>query len=383
MERKLLVLVILFIVPGKGSDVETNSTVSSSSLDHELTMRGLKVVSYNLQKDYLRSKEYHQVMSTEIEDIRNMVQNTETLVMRQASMLSIVEAQLKKLSKTVELMDEVPGIKSGLELLSYNISRVLSDTSKIYRAQQTLATTKALNDFLLQLGGDQLWSNTTSRMLTLLPLELPQSCTDIGDVRSGVNRIHPPGFNNSFEVYCDQNYLNGGWTVIQNRFDGSLNFYRGWNEYENGFGSLRGEFWLGLKKIHEFTYARQHELHIVMEDFDGKTVVAKYSYLLVGGPEEKYALNSLGTYSGDAGDSLSIAVKQKFSTIDSDNDSYEGNCAKTFMGAWWHKACHESNLNGLYLKGERKESSTMMCWKAFRGYNYGLKRSRMMIRPVN
>lgn len=181
-------------------------------------------------------------------------------------------------------------------------------------------------------------------MLTLEAKQLPQFCADVGALRSGVQRIHPqPGFKDSFEVYCDQTYLEGGWTVIQNRFDGSVNFYRGWNEYEHGFGNLRdGEFWLGLSKIHELTYSKKHELHIVMEDFDGKTVVAKYSHMQVGGPEEKYALNSLGTYSGDAGDSLSYAVSSMFSTLDSDNDAHApDNCAVQYKSGWWMAACHE------------------------------------------
>ena len=63
---------------------------------------------------------------------------------------------------------------------------------------------------------------------------------------NGVYKINPDGLG-EFEVYCDQKTAGGGWTVFQKRQDGSVDFYRPWNDYKRGFGNLNGEFWLGLK----------------------------------------------------------------------------------------------------------------------------------------
>ncbi|XP_053692583.1 microfibril-associated glycoprotein 4-like [Sabethes cyaneus] len=208
---------------------------------------------------------------------------------------------------------------------------------------------------------------------------LPQTCAEISDRRSGPYRIQPQaGFSDPFVVYCDQEYEGGGWMIIQNRYDGSVEFFRGWKEYETGFGDLRGEYWLGMKKIYELTSVKPHELHIMLEDFDGKIVTALYDRFVIGGPETSYVLRSLGNYTGTAGDSLRHHEGMKFSAFDNDNDKTSRNCAEVYKGAWWYNDCLQSNLNGQYLKGQTE--SAAMSWDKFRGLNYGLKRSRMMIR---
>ena len=37
--------------------------------------------------------------------------------------------------------------------------------------------------------------------------------------------------------------------VFQRRMNGKENFYRGWAEYQEGFGNVEGEFWLGTISI--------------------------------------------------------------------------------------------------------------------------------------
>ena len=54
-------------------------------------------------------------------------------------------------------------------------------------------------------------------------------------------------------MYCDQTTAGGGWTVIQEKMDGSVNFNRTQDDYKHGFGNLVGEFWLGLDKINRLT----------------------------------------------------------------------------------------------------------------------------------
>ena len=84
--------------------------------------------------------------------------------------------------------------------------------------------------------------------------------------------------------------------MVQKRLDGSVNFYRGWDDYKQGFGNLSGEFWLGLDKIHRLT-RKLSKLRVDLEDFSGNTAFAQYNLFEVGGEGNQYRL-STGTYSG-------------------------------------------------------------------------------------
>ena len=205
-------------------------------------------------------------------------------------------------------------------------------------------------------------------------------CSDLlksGQTQSGVYSIDPDG-KGSFDVYCDMRTDGGGWTVFQRRQDGSLDFYRGWNDYKSGFGNLRAEFWLGNDKIHRLTASRVScSLRMELEDWNGVRVYAKYGGFNIGDEQAKYRLE-VNSYSGTAGgDSLAYHNNMAFSTKDRDYDNYSGNCAVSFTGAWWYNACHNANLNGKYLGNKRDNRGIR--WSAFRG-SLSLKSIEMKLR---
>ena len=154
----------------------------------------------------------------------------------------------------------------------------------------------------------------------------------------------------------------GGWTVFQRRQDGSVDFYRNWTDYENGFGDLTGEFWLGLSKIHRLTKEGSNTLRVDLGDFEGNTANANYSTFSISDGSTEYIL-TVGGYSGTAGDSLDSHNGSRFTTRDNDNDlRSENNCAQLFTGAWWYNDCYASNLNGLYFNTETTNIQSINWW---------------------
>ncbi|KAH3777288.1 hypothetical protein DPMN_178728 [Dreissena polymorpha] len=178
----------------------------------------------------------------------------------------------------------------------------------------------------------------------------------------------------------------GGWTVFQRRFNGSVDFYRNFTDYENGFGFVDGEYWLGLKYIHEIASQGGNQLRIDIVRSDGSTGYDVYDNSSIeSGPNYTIHVGSRLRFSGIfEGYSLkqgngyaSSPDGHSFSTYDHDTDSDRGNCASDFHGGWWYNSCYIFNPNGLYQPGSRNNSEHM----AYAGEE-GLKATTLMFKSI-
>ena len=182
---------------------------------------------------------------------------------------------------------------------------------------------------------------------------------------------------------------NGIWTIIQRRFDGSVNFYRNWTDYKEGFGDLTCEYWLGNDAIHQITSRANYTLKIYLTDWDNVTVYAKYDVFRIAAEANGYRL-TIGGYSGDAGDSLTNSILGShngymFSTKDRDNDGLANFAlAEYFSGAWWYGGPSTSSLNGKYHFGPIVSMSFSngygIWWDEYSPYRYSIKETKMLIK---
>ncbi|XP_050080767.1 ficolin-1-like [Anopheles maculipalpis] len=305
------------------------------------------------------------------------------MTLTESRILERIELLGDKINKFNERVDElkrdISSIQLGLsEPKDQTIpSKTISSSCTQRKADEMFNTTQQLFRNL----SDQLQHLSTSTEKRMINLEhqlvrLPED-TGVYFMRPNTN------FLLNFTVsrdWTNNHGFGGNWIVFQRRQNGSLNFYRNWTEYREGFGDVRGDHWLGLDKLHAIVKVRQHELLIVLEDFDGVIAYAHYDDFKIGNETEKYVIKSVGRYKGTAGDSFSSHKDELFSTYDQDNDKHTANCAEWTSGAWWFYKCHQCHLNGEYFTGNLDRPAGIM-WYGFR-VKKSLKSSRMMVRPA-
>ncbi|XP_029467964.1 fibrinogen beta chain-like [Rhinatrema bivittatum] len=254
-----------------------------------------------------------------------------------------------------------------------------------------------------------------------IPVVSGKECEDIyrkGGETSEMYLIQPNDFIKPYKVYCDMVTQNGGWTLIQNRQDGSVNFGRTWDAYKNGFGNIAtdggkgicdmpGEMWLGNDKISQLSKLGATEVLFEMEDWDGKKVSAQYKGFTVQNEANKYQLSVSG-YQGTAGNTLLEGASQLFgenrtmtihnamffSTYDRDNDGWDHadpskQCSREDGGGWWYNRCHSCNPNGRYYWNghyswdmAKHGTDDGIVWMNLQGPWYSMKVMRIKCRPV-
>jgi len=350
-------------------------------------------------------KEQHKTTQTFLQQMKKQLNHVEDGInILQGNKTSLKETTKEMETILREVKKQLTHVKDDISIIKENSTLVKKPDRKIESVLQEIKNqlNQMQNDINILKGKKtpvKTQNNKTETLLQQMKKQFTQLQDDIniiktavvkvgkncaelyksGQTISGVYTIDPDG-SGAFNAFCDQTTAGGGWTVFQKRLDGSVNFYRGWADYKNGFGNLKGEFWLGLDKIHRLTKTK-NRLRVDLEDTTGKTAYAEYDMFAVTSEKTKYKL-SIGSYSGTAGDSLSWHRGQSFSTKDQDNDSHSRNCAVSFKGAWWYTSCHHSNLNGQYHHGKHSSYADGVNWYHWKGHYYSAKRAEMKIRSV-
>uniref|UniRef100_A0A1I8MFB2 Fibrinogen C-terminal domain-containing protein n=1 Tax=Musca domestica TaxID=7370 RepID=A0A1I8MFB2_MUSDO len=334
-----------------------------------LTRRGVDELL--VEMNILRKTKRQAVYSSQQQQLPPQQQQQQS-----ASPMPISDSQ--KLDALATLLTSTRGAINALHSqLQANVTRLMQQTGNLQRRVNNLVRRQQNQGAIVSVPNFYATANSQQPLTT--------SCAQGIAPINGILKLQLTPTSDPFYVACEDQLAGGGWTVILNRFNGDINFQRGWLEYKHGFGNLAGEFFIGMEKLYALTASAIHELLITLEDFQNHSRYARYNLFAIGNEMESYELKLLGKYEGDAGDSLTYHAGSKFSTFDNDNDGcVDCNCAQSHKGAWWYNWCDKSNLMGPYhaTDYDKIEQYRGIYWHEWLGGNYSLRAVKMMIRPV-
>uniref|UniRef100_A0A3Q3KEP0 Fibrinogen C-terminal domain-containing protein n=1 Tax=Monopterus albus TaxID=43700 RepID=A0A3Q3KEP0_MONAL len=249
----------------------------------------------------------------------------------------------------------------GLQTEKQKLQELLEKQNQLVNQLQGKLGSSTLNSTLLQ-RHQVLLTDTVQQLLAMvnhcneisnMPKEEPinfRDCAEIlrsGVTESGIYSIRLPNSTQTVKVFCEMQTRGGGWTVLQHRRNGSVDFHRGWREYKivSSYGSV---------------YSTGQDVPITI-----------------------HGLHAEG-FTGTAGRTSSLThTGTQFSTKDRDNDRCTCKCAQLASGGWWFEACGPSNLNGIYYPAS---SSVVryngIKWYYWKGPNLRATMTTMMVRPT-
>ncbi|KAK7125192.1 hypothetical protein R3I94_019284 [Phoxinus phoxinus] len=258
------------------------NSLSTNKLEKQLMIQINEINKIHDKNGFLEEKmqEMEDRHQQELEVVREEKLSLQALVSRQSSVIRELEDQL---------------------------TRASGNTSVLQTQQQDLMeTVRSLIQLCNRDAGTALVPNSTKQADEERKF---RDCADLyqaGFQKNGVYTINISP-QETKKVFCNMESAGGGWTVIQRREDGSVDFQRTWKEYKMGFGSVSAEHWLGNEFVHILTNQRQFGLRVELSDWDGHQAFSQYDSFHIDSEKHNYRL-FLKSHSGTAGRQSSLAI---------------------------------------------------------------------------
>ncbi|XP_029447737.1 angiopoietin-1 isoform X3 [Rhinatrema bivittatum] len=256
----------------KLTDVETQVLNQTSRLEIQLLENSLS--TYKLEKQLLQQT--HEILK--IHEKNSLLEN------------KILEME----GRHKEELDTVKEEKENLQSLVSRQSYIIQELEKQLNKATNNNTALQKQQLELMDTVHNLVSLCSKDGVLLKNAKREDSFRDCGDLyqagfnKSGVYTIYINNVSEPKKVYCNMETAGGGWTIIQHREDGSVDFQKGWKEYKMGFGSPSGEYWLGNEFIFAITSQRQYSLRIELMDWEGNRAHSQYDRFHIGNEKQNY-----------------------------------------------------------------------------------------------
>jgi ficolin len=160
------------------------------------------------------------------------------------------------------------------------------------------------------------------------------------------------------------------WVLVQKR--GPNGFYKDYfkktmEEYKKGFGEKTWDYWVGLENLASMTAEGTWEMKILLVPYGGENFTATYHRFKVGeGPRYELFIAHYDNAKSNFGqDVFETHNGRAFSTMDIDQDSYDGtDCSNTLGGGggWWFNDCYHININGQDTGSNTVETNGMRAY---------------------
>ncbi|KAI8430720.1 hypothetical protein MSG28_000904 [Choristoneura fumiferana] len=305
----------------------------------------------------------------DVESIENKADKTIPEFRKEISKLDVSLAQLN--AQSSYLKEDQENLRQSVKAIAVSVSNSIDraelDRSMIKKINDSVIglTTRSkqhyyrLNDHILkseashdinmtdtiplpELMGEVKELQPVQREYEDLVSQLPRDCSSVSGP-PGTYLIRPD------RVPLDSWCINGS-TLLQRRYNGSVEFNRKFIEYAHGFGDPTSEYWLGLESMHQLTADNCSSMRIDMTDIYGGIWYAQYEHFSVGSADSGYVLEVSG-FKGNASDAFEYQNHMEFSTMDRDRDISNTHCAGNYEGGWWFSHCQHVNINGKYTLG--------------------------------